>query len=74
MFGRKKDSYQKPQFVTVVGIGTVMSGDLQFRDGLHIEGEVQGDIFADPVDPNATLVVGIQGRVNGNIKVPNVFL
>jgi cytoskeletal protein CcmA (bactofilin family) len=73
MFGKKKKQYQ-PRFVTVIGAGTVMQGDVQFRDGLHIEGEVQGNVLADPADPHATLVVALTGRIRGNIQVPNVVL
>jgi len=74
MFGKKSSKSHQPRFVTVIGAGTVMQGDIQFRDGLHIEGEVQGNLLADPADPHATLVLALAGRIQGNIQVPNVIL
>ncbi|HSN32574.1 MAG TPA: cell shape determination protein CcmA, partial [Ideonella sp.] len=40
MFGWKK----QPPIRTLVGEGTVVTGELRFADGLRIDGEVHGDV------------------------------
>lgn len=58
---------------TLIGRQTELQGDIRFSGGLHIDGTVKGKIMADS-DKNATLSVSESGRVEGDVRVPNLVL
>ena len=58
MFNRK--SAQKLE--TIVGNESTITGELNIKGTLRVDGIVEGDIFADWV------IVGETGRVRGNVK------
>ena len=58
---------------TLVGRQTELQGDIRFSGGLHVDGVVKGKIIADS-DKNATLSVSESGRIEGDIRVPNLVL
>ena len=70
MFGKKK-SFQAP-VNSFIGQHTVLSGSLQFRGGLHIDGTIEGDIFSD--DDEALLVLSESGRIHGEVHVANMVV
>jgi len=70
MFGKKK-SFQAP-VNSFIGQHTVLSGSLQFRGGLHIDGTIEGDIFSD--DEEALLVLSAAGRIHGEVHVANMVV
>ena len=59
---------------TLVGEGTCVTGDVSFNGGLHVDGTVRGNIIAEGNDAGAILVVGEHGRVEGEVRVPNVII
>ncbi len=58
---------------TLVGRQTELQGDIRFSGGLHIDGTVKGKIMADS-DKNATLSISESGRIEGDVRVPNLVL
>lgn len=58
---------------TLIGAGTVILGDVRFTGGLHVDGNIRGDVDA-PADSNATLSVSDGGHIEGSVNVPNVVL
>jgi cytoskeletal protein CcmA (bactofilin family) len=74
MFGRSKKKFRSPKISTVVGSGTEVRGNLQFSDGLHVDGVIKGDVLSDPEDQFATLTLSEMGTIEGNVKVANVML
>ena len=74
MFGRGKKKFRSPKISTVVGSGTEVRGNLQFSDGLHVDGVIKGDVLSDPEDQFATLTLSEMGTIEGNVKVANVML
>lgn len=56
---------------TLIGQQTEMRGDLLFTGGLHIDGNVKGDIVALN-DGASSLVVSERGSVEGQIRAPHV--
>jgi len=62
MFGWKKT----PPIRTLVGEGTVVSGELRFTDGLRIDGEVHGDVTAAG-EGRTLLVISEKARVHGKV-------
>jgi cytoskeletal protein CcmA (bactofilin family) len=69
MFAKKK----QPPIRTLIGEGTVIRGELMFADGLRIDGEVQGDVIANPQE-NSILVISEKARVLGKVKAGHVII
>lgn len=68
---RKK--YKISDVETVIGQKTIMHGDVLFSGGLHVDGAVKGNVIADD-DPDAVLILGERGNIEGEVKVPHVVL
>jgi cytoskeletal protein CcmA (bactofilin family) len=68
-------SRRKPPTIrSLVGEGTVVTGELRYADGIRIDGEVHGDVIAAaPGDPNL-LVIGEKARVLGTVKGGHVIV
>ena len=58
---------------SVVAAGTVVAGDIIFSGRLRIDGEVRCNVCS-PDGQAAELVVGVCGRVNGNIQVTRLAI
>lgn len=58
---------------TLIGQQTEMRGDLLFTGGLHIDGNVKGNVVALN-DGASSLVVSDKGAVEGQIRVPHVVI
>ncbi len=67
-FNRKK----QPPIRSLIGEGTVIHGELRFHEGLRIDGEVQGDVFA--ADPLSLLVISENARVLGKVMAGHVII
>jgi len=63
----------QPAIRSLVGEGTVLHGEVRFADGLRIDGEVQGDIVADPALPSL-LVISENARVTGKVSAGHVII
>lgn len=69
MFAKKK----QPPIRTLIGEGTVIRGELQFSDGLRIDGEVQGDVVASALE-TSILVISEKAKVIGRVKAGHVII
>lgn len=69
MFAKKK----QPPIRTLIGEGTVIRGELQFSDGLRIDGEVQGDVIASELE-TSILVISEKAKVMGRVKAGHVII
>ncbi len=58
---------------TLIGPQVVIRGDLIFSGGLHVEGRIQGKVFATEGE-RATLTLSEQGVIEGEIRAPVVVL
>ncbi len=58
---------------TLIGQQTEMRGDLLFTGGMHIDGNVKGNVVALN-DGVSSLVVSERGSVEGQIRVPHVTI
>jgi cytoskeletal protein CcmA (bactofilin family) len=72
MFGRKK-GFSAARIDTLVGQGTVINGDLVFTGGLHVDGTINGNVVAEQ-GSTAILILSEFGRIEGEVKVPNMVL
>lgn len=61
------------QGVTLIASNTEVIGDVRFKDQLYVNGRVEGSLIGDS-EGGATLVISEEGRVQGDIRVPNVVI
>jgi cytoskeletal protein CcmA (bactofilin family) len=69
MFSKSK----QPPIRTLIGEGTVITGELRFTEGLRIDGEVHGDVVAAP-DGHSILVISEKARVIGKVRAAHVII
>lgn len=69
-----KKKFKPPAFTTVIGSGTVIYGGLTFTGGLHLDGEIYGDVIADSACKNSTLTVSDQAKIVGDVRVANLIV
>ena len=65
--------YKTPKVTTVIGQGTEVVGDLTFRGGLHLDGQIVGNVQSE-TDVNSAITISDQGRVEGDIRVDSLVL
>jgi cytoskeletal protein CcmA (bactofilin family) len=71
MFGKKKSD--PTAIATLIGAGTTVTGDLDFRGGLHLDGRIIGDVRGDG-DAPASLTIGSEGVIDGSVSVNDLVL
>ena len=67
--GKKKP----PPIRSLISEGTVVQGQVQFIEGLRIDGEVHGDVMAVG-EGRGILVVSEHARVHGKVKAGHVII
>lgn len=72
MWGSKKPKKQG-RVASLIGQGTEIVGDINFKGWLHIDGCVRGNILA-PEDELANLTISEYGLVEGEIRIPHVVI
>ena len=70
---RKWFRYKAPKIETVIGAKTKISGNVSFSGGLHIDGAVNGTVFAES-DTASLLAVGAGGLIKGDVNVETIVL
>ncbi len=72
MFGNK---HSKPQnrIDSLIGAGTKVNGDMHFSGGLRVDGQIDGNVIANPGKPS-TLVLSEHARVDGAINVTHLVV
>jgi cytoskeletal protein CcmA (bactofilin family) len=74
MFGRsKRPNVPQKQIDSLIGAGTVVSGDVNFSGGLRVDGHVRGNVRCDD-DSSATLVISAKAAIDGEIRVSHVVV
>jgi cytoskeletal protein CcmA (bactofilin family) len=58
---------------SLIACGTAIQGDVHFAGALHVDGNIEGTVLADP-DGGAVFTLSDQGRVCGEIRVPNAVI
>jgi cytoskeletal protein CcmA (bactofilin family) len=71
MFGKKK--LESGAIATLIGAGTTVTGDLDFRGGLHLDGRIVGDVSSEPGTASC-LTIGGDGVIEGSVNVDDVVL
>jgi len=72
MFGKKAN---KPQgrIDSLIGAGTLLTGDVVFSGGLRVDGEIKGNVRSADDQPT-TLVISENARIEGEISVSHVVI
>lgn len=73
MFKKSKNKAKSIRIDTLIGEHTQLVGDIHFKGGLRIDGQVEGNISATQ-DINSVLTISEQGSVKGEVKVPNLIV
>lgn len=73
MWERRKHTKPQKRIGSLIGEGTIVSGDVAFAGGLRIDGHVRGNVTAANGEPS-TLVVSAQARIDGEIRVSHVVV
>lgn len=58
---------------TLIGQNSELHGDVMFSGGLHVDGVIKGNIFAES-GSGSILSVSERGLIEGEVKVPNIML
>jgi len=69
MLGRKN----KGTIDSLIGISTNIEGNVRFRGGLRIDGNVKGNVIAEGEDPSM-LVISEHARVEGEVRVAHLVV
>jgi cytoskeletal protein CcmA (bactofilin family) len=72
MFGSNQSKPQN-RIDSLVGFGARIEGNVSFSGGLRVDGEITGNVIADPDKPS-TLVLSEHARVHGEIKVTHLVV
>lgn len=70
MWGQRKKSVAG-KIDTLIGQQTEISGDVRFNGGLHVDGNIKGNVIASG---EAVLMLSEHGRIEGDVRVPNIVL
>jgi cytoskeletal protein CcmA (bactofilin family) len=70
MFSRDK---QQARIDTLIGKASRVHGDMEFAGGLHLDGTIEGNLRADPVE-GSSLSVSEAGSIDGNVEVGSIML
>lgn len=69
----KKSKTSGAKVDTLVGQQTEIFGDIHFTGGLHIDGVIKGNVSAKD-DSDSVAIVSERGRVEGELRVPNLLI
>lgn len=72
MFGNNNKG-RTAKIDTLIGQNSEIQGDVVFRGGLHVDGTIRGNIYAEP-DSGSVMSVSERGLIEGEIRVPDVIL
>jgi len=72
---KQKDTVVKPvdTIDTLIGEGSVLQGDLEFKGGLRVDGHVKGHLTSSDGN-NGTIVLSETGVIEGDVTVPHVVI
>jgi len=72
MMGRNKKR-KSMNVETLIGRNTSIQGDIHFSGGLHVDGEIKGNVIAEE-GSSSVLRVSEHGRIQGEVRVPTINL
>ena len=73
MFGSKSKNVPQSSIDSLIGAGTRIEGNIVFKGGLRVDGEVRGNIACENPQ-QGTLVVSEKASVEGEVTVGHVVI
>ena len=73
MFGRKNKKNIHNHIDTLIGVNTIITGDVTFSGGLRVDGHIIGNVSTND-DDRSTLVLSNEGSITGKISVVNIII
>src|SRR5579862_2308896 len=67
------DKQTKARIDTLIGRNSRVDGDLHFKGGLHVDGEIHGSVHAEE-GSESMLSLSQHGVIRGEVKVPHITL
>ncbi|HEY8051430.1 MAG TPA: polymer-forming cytoskeletal protein [Steroidobacteraceae bacterium] len=64
---------RQPRIDTLIGKSARVRGDVEYTGGLHLDGQIIGDVRADDAS-DSSLSVSESGSVEGTVQASNVIL
>src|SRR4051812_10668465 len=58
---------------TLLGKASRVHGDMEFAGGLHLDGRIEGNLRADPVE-GSSLSISDSGSIDGNVEAYIIML
>ena len=71
MFGKRK--VNPGTIDCLIGAGTTIRGDVRFRGGLRVDGEVLGSVIAEDGEPSM-LVLSENARIEGAVRAAHLVV
>jgi len=72
MFGKRDDGKPQGRIDSLIGVGTMVEGNIRFTGGLRIDGEVKGNVEAAEGASSSMLVLSEQARIEGAVSVAHL--
>lgn len=69
----KKSKGNSTKVDTLIGHETEILGDVRFSGGLHVDGVIKGNVYADG-DSDSVAIISERGQVEGELRVPNLLI
>ena len=70
---RRKASKPQSRIDSLIGVGTIIEGNVTFAGGMRVDGEIKGNVIAAGDQPS-TLVASEQARIDGEIHVSHLVV
>ncbi len=70
---RKQPSRPQNRIDSLIGAGTRIEGNVSFKGGLRVDGEIAGNVTAVADEPS-TLVLSEKARIEGEIRVSHLVV
>ncbi len=72
MLGKKQT--KKPDIETLIGAGTTLTGDIAFRGGMHVDGQVRGNVVGGDETATTLFSLANSGRIEGSVEASEVVV
>lgn len=69
MFSSDKQTTSRARIDTLVGKNSRLDGDLRYKGGLHVDGEIRGNVHAEE-GSDSMLSLSQHGAIRGEVRVP----
>ena len=73
MFGAKGSTKPQNRIDSLIGVGTIVEGNITFAGGLRVDGRIHGSVVSTGDQPGV-LVISEQAEVMGEIRVNHVIV